>query len=113
MMFRLALALGQPHPDRLAAELTSAEFSEWIAFYSIEPFGSQADDLRAGVVAAVTANTVRSKGQKAARPADFFHSLREAPAVQEVERLSVDDTMNSLARSLGVKRRSDSNGDDR
>lgn len=102
MIMRLALALGEPHPDKLAEELTSQEFSEWIAFYRIEPFGPQVDDLRAGVIAATMANTGRAKNSKAYQPADFFPSLRDEP--DNSDRMTVDETKNAVARALGVTR---------
>jgi hypothetical protein len=37
-MFRLALALGRT-VEELGRELSSAEFTEWLAFYELEPFG--------------------------------------------------------------------------
>ncbi|AET90680.1 hypothetical protein BSFA1_10950 [Burkholderia sp. SFA1] len=41
------------------AEVDSAEFAEWIAYHQIEPFGTQMEDLRAGVIAAATYNVNR------------------------------------------------------
>ena len=50
---------------RLLAETTSAELSELVAFYGLEPFGPERGDLQAGVVAATVANVNRDpKKQK-------------------------------------------------
>jgi hypothetical protein len=35
--------------------MSSAEFSEWMAYAAVEPFGSQVDDARFGLVADVAA----------------------------------------------------------
>ena len=37
--FRLALALGYPHPDHLLKELNSRQIGEWSAFGMMEPIG--------------------------------------------------------------------------
>jgi hypothetical protein len=48
MRFRLAQSLGMTVAE-LEQRLTFSEFLEWCAFYSIEPWGSEQDDLRAGL----------------------------------------------------------------
>ncbi len=40
-------------------EITSAEFAEWMAYATIEPFGPIREDERAGIVAAIIANVNR------------------------------------------------------
>ena len=58
---------------RLLAETTSAELSEWVAFYGLEPFGPERGDLQAGVVAATVANVNRdAKKQKRPYSAQDF-----------------------------------------
>ena len=58
---------------RLLAETTSAELSEWVAFYGMEPFGPERGDLQAGVVAATVANVNRDpKKQKKPYSAQDF-----------------------------------------
>ena len=54
--------------------MSSREFSEWIAFYSLEPFGEDREDLRSGIVASVVANTVRDPESQPEpfQPADFM-----------------------------------------
>ena len=44
--------------------MSSREFAEWAAFYRLEPFGEERADLRAGIVAATMANTVRDPKQR-------------------------------------------------
>lgn len=36
--YRLALALGIPHPDYLLGVLTARQFVGWMAYHSLEPF---------------------------------------------------------------------------
>lgn len=45
MWFRLALELGSTVAE-LQRKMSSAEFGEWLAYYSIEPFGQIRDELR-------------------------------------------------------------------
>lgn len=71
MWFRLAKALGMS-VRRAQEEISSAEFGEWIAFYSIEPFGDRIEDLRAGITTSVIANANRSKDTKPFKPLDFI-----------------------------------------
>jgi len=70
--FRLALALGYRHPNDLLDRLTCAEWCEWLAFFSLEPFGDERADLRAGIVASTISNRLRSKGEKALQPHEFM-----------------------------------------
>lgn len=59
----------------LLRELTSKQFSEWLVWYSIEPFGDQRADLRAGIIAATMSNRWRGKHEQPSEPIDFmpFH----------------------------------------
>lgn len=56
---------------RAKREIDSVEFSDWMAYYRIEPFGERISDVRAGVIAATIANANRGKRQKPFVPADF------------------------------------------
>jgi hypothetical protein len=63
--------------EELQNAMSSAEFGEWIAFYSIEPFGDRIEDLRAGVVASVVANVNRKASTPAYKPLDFIAWAQE------------------------------------
>lgn len=76
MWFRLAKELGMS-VRRAQAEIDSAEFGEWVAFYSIEPFGDRTADFRAGVLASTVANVNRGKDTPAFRPLDFIPWAQE------------------------------------
>lgn len=83
-MFRLALALGLPVREMLS-RMGSDELSEWMAFYSLEPFGDYRADVRSGVVAATFANANRAPNAKVFTPEDFMpfvavHADRLKPA---------------------------------
>jgi hypothetical protein len=55
----------------MLAEMTSAQFAEWIAYNKLEPFGEEREDLRMGIVASTIANANLPKGKKPYKPADF------------------------------------------
>jgi hypothetical protein len=76
MWFRLAKALGKS-VRQAQEEIDSAEFGEWIAFYSIEPFGDRIEDLRAGIIASAIANCNRSKDTPPYKPLDFIPWAQE------------------------------------
>lgn len=51
--------------------------TEWIAYYTLEPFGEERADLRAGVLASLLANIHRDpkRQRNPFEPGDFFTSL--------------------------------------
>ena len=63
---------------RAMAEIDSAEFSEWLAYYRLDPQGEDRADLRAGIVAATVANVSRGRGAKALKPKDFMPEFGES-----------------------------------
>lgn len=77
-LFGLALALGKTVGE-LERTLLADELVEWIAFQSIEPFGSVMDNFRAGLPAAVLANQHRPKDAEVVNPLDFFGGKKEKP----------------------------------
>ena len=70
--FRLSLALGCLHPDYLLAHITSRQLTEWMLFYEAEPWGSDMDFLRSGIVASTIANCHRDSRKPAFKPSDFM-----------------------------------------
>ncbi|WP_438396485.1 phage tail assembly protein T [Caballeronia sp. DA-9] len=59
---------------RAQQEIDSAEFTDWLAFYDLEPWGSGIEDLRAGTGIALLANVNRDvkKHPEPFMPLDFF-----------------------------------------
>lgn len=70
MWFRVAALLGRTVAE-LEQTLTSAEFSDWCAFYSLEPWGHEIANWRMGVLAATTAN-FSGRAKKRLKPSDFM-----------------------------------------
>ncbi|QKL72130.1 DUF4035 domain-containing protein [Ralstonia solanacearum] len=95
MWFRLALKMGRT-VNELQRAMTSAEFGEWIAFYSLEPFGDRVEDLRTGIVSSVIANVNRGPNVPAFAPIDFV------PWAQEKEKPSGPPPAEAVAALFGV-----------
>jgi len=70
--FRLALALGFPHPDYMLAILSSAQITDWIEYYRVEPWGEPVNWQRHGESMAMQANIHRGKNARVFRPGDFM-----------------------------------------
>jgi hypothetical protein len=52
--------------------INSAEFSEWMAYNTINPFTVDRTEAMLSVACSILANTSRKKGSKAYKPADFI-----------------------------------------
>ena len=65
---RLALALGYASVNRMLAEMSSAELTEWIEFYGLEPFGEERSDWRSAIAASAICNSFGAK----TKPKDFI-----------------------------------------
>lgn len=52
--------------------ISSREFTEWAAFYELEPWGYEVDNYRAGLICATVANAMRGKRGKRFSAADFM-----------------------------------------
>jgi len=57
--------------------MSSLEFTEWIEYYKIDPFGTERDDLRAALLAATVANASRGPDQAPFEIEDFMLQLGE------------------------------------
>jgi len=64
--------MGQPTPRHLLEHLNSRDIGEWIAYYSIEPFGSMHNEHMTGIIASQIYNAHRGKDQPAADETDFM-----------------------------------------
>jgi len=68
----------------MLARMGSDEFSEWLAFYQLEPFGDYRADYRSGVVASTFANAHRAKDASPFRPEDFMPFMEKQATSQDV-----------------------------
>lgn len=84
MWFRLAAQFGIPVGE-LHERMSSAEFTHWVAFYQLEPFGYDVEMWRMGMISATTANAAGpKKGGKSWRPDDFTPKKSAGPRAQSV-----------------------------
>ena len=72
LLRRLCLEIGYPTPRHLLRELNSRDIADWIAYYSIEPFGPMHREQIGGVIASTVANCNRAKGQQAFAYTEFM-----------------------------------------
>jgi len=71
----------------LLDRISSAELTEWAAFYQLEPFGTEVDMLGHAITAATIANVNRGKGHKALSPKDFMPEFEKAGHVQSADEM--------------------------
>jgi len=104
--FRLALALGFPHPDHMLAVLTSKQITEWIEYHAIEPWGEPAAWYRSGILASLIANIHRAKNAPPFTPADFMpkNPERTKPKKQSPEEMKTA-LLQIAAANKGQKKR--------
>lgn len=79
-------------------EMTSPQLMEWIAYYTIEPFGEDRADIRAAItditIAAAAAN--RKKGAKLPKIEDFI------PKFEAEEKSQTVDEMIQIAAAFTI-----------
>jgi hypothetical protein len=75
----------------LEERMTSKEFSEWMAYFAIEPFGEDRADLRMGILASVMANLWGKRKGRAWRPQDFIPRFdrRDADPMELLRRVKM------------------------
>lgn len=54
--------------------IDARELAEWLAYYRVEPFGEERDDMRSASIACTMANIHRGKNQRAYRISEFMLS---------------------------------------
>ena len=76
--------------------MSGLEFAEWLAFYSLEPFGEERGDLRMGILASLYANAHRdTRKAKTYEPKDFIPTFNE-PAQSMEEQMAIAQMMAEL-----------------
>lgn len=69
----------------LLGRISSRELTEWMAFFSLEPWGTEVEDWRAGLIASTIANVNRDpkKRRKPYEPEDFMPHRGRRPAEEQ------------------------------
>jgi hypothetical protein len=99
--FRVTLAPGHRSVAACRRALSSQEFTEWLAYSCLEPFGPEADDRRMAQLMALVANVnCDPKRRKTPWTADDFLPQRGPRPAHEVETLRRGSTspMAALGR---------------
>lgn len=79
----------------MLSEMTSEQLSEWMAYYTLEPWGEERADLRMGILASVDANIHKStKRKKPYKPEDFM------PTFEEPDEAEMQARMLAKARAI-------------
>lgn len=88
-------------------ELTSWQISEWQAFYQIEPFGEERADLRAAIVASVTANANRDpkRRKRPYMPVDFMPTFERPEPASTENMIRMVEMMNAAMGGEDLRKR--------
>lgn len=73
---QLALVAGNLDVDSVLDSISSAQFSEWQAFYQLFPFGAQADTHRFAVQQANIVNAPHYQYKNQREPREFMPNYR-------------------------------------
>ena len=85
---RLALELGYANVDAMLREMTAQQFTEWIAYYQLEPFGTLMQDTEWATWKALYANAHLQKGKSSMKTKKFLlfgEKERDASELYEIE----------------------------
>lgn len=85
-------------------EMSSAEFSLWMAEHSISPIGAERDDFRSAQIAATMVNMWRGKGSDPVTVADFM-PFTPKPKAKRKDTLRPFLTMIAKRKPKSGKRR--------
>lgn len=85
------------------SKIDSAEFSEWIAYYHIDPFGNERHDLHAGIISSTIANANRAKGTRSFAPKDFMPDYTKEPGEPKQSLKQMAAIMNAFAASHNAR----------
>lgn len=80
--------------------ISSAEFTEWQAFYQIEPFGPEADSWRSAMLASILANVNRDPKKKR-EPYTIDDFMPGVPMTIEEKRADLKERISAAMRAFG------------
>ena len=85
----------------LENRLSAQELSEWMAYFSIEPFGEARADYRAGLVASTIANCAGIK--KPMAPTDFISIYQQPREMSFMDRKKKQQQQMAVFRNIAEK----------
>lgn len=95
----------------LQQRMSSREFSQWMAFSRLEPFGDERADLRNGIIAATIANTNLKKGQKPYTPLDFIPRFSNKPKQSSADQLALIEQLNEAFGGEDLRKKPENSTD--
>lgn len=90
----------------LQRRMSSAEFSEWMAYAQIEPFGEERADLRMAILATIIANANRDPKLRPEpfEVSDFMPNFEKPEMMSKEDALmAIDAAMTLLVQTTGGK----------
>lgn len=83
---QLALAAGRLNVDEMLDEMSSNQFSEWQAFYRVNPFGAGAETRRFAMQQAHIVNSPHFSTKKIRSPEEFMpvFKIKEQSIEQQI-----------------------------
>lgn len=88
--------------EALLTAMTSQQLSEWMAYFTLEPFGDEILDTHLATIAAILANANKAKGTKA-RKVEDFQLWKNAPK-KPFDAEALFDNLRSWAIASGAKK---------
>ncbi len=78
--------------------MSSWEFTQWLQYNKLEPFGDERADYRSAIIACTLANIHgRKKGQKPFKPADFMPKFGEVADDRRQDAKEIEATLRGYA----------------
>ena len=75
-----------------------------MAYFSIEPFGTQREDYRAGLIAATVANCAGAGKKKALQPTDFIPIFTQEKEMSFIDRKKEQIRQMEIFKNLAGKK---------
>lgn len=100
---KLALEFGMTERE-LLTRMDAREYGKWKAFFRIFPFNQERADLRAAMIAANNANSMRDRSQRPYKISDFLFDF-----IKEVKR-QTPEQMKCIVKMFAMAHNSSSKG---
>lgn len=85
--------------SELEHRMPAGELVEWMAYFTIEPWGQVQEDFRAGVIASTLVNVMADTKGRPSKPSDFFRLYGEDKKEQTPEQQM--EMLKAFARPNG------------
>ena len=87
----------------MLASMRPSELGRWLAFYRLDPWGAQRDDLRAGYIAATLAPAWLKKASGAAFQASDFLPQFDVPAAEDIDHKTLSRQLRAALGGIPTK----------